>query len=109
MSYSLRIGRANFAANIYDMIILDKLFIIELDARFRMEKVSQRLLAIQKLQKLLKQLDFLVEEVPLEDPNRLTRLLVSLKGEPLTEDEKRLVEELTGTYSKDIVGCSACG
>ena len=43
---------------------------------------------------LLNQIDHEVEEVPLQDRDRLSRLLVSLKGCELNEEENQLIERI---------------
>ena len=46
------------------------------------------------LMELLNQIDHEVEEVPLQDRDRLSRLLVSLKGCELNEEENQLIERI---------------
>jgi hypothetical protein len=54
-----------------------------------------KLKAIRDTKKLLNQIDFNAEVVPLENSTKLEKLLVFLKGNLLTKDESKLVEELT--------------
>ena len=46
------------------------------------------------MKELMNQIDHEVEEVPFQDKERLSRLLVSLKGTALNEEEGRLVERI---------------
>ena len=48
----------------------------------------------RRRQELLNQIDHEVEVVPLEDKNRLSRLLVSLKGQDLSDVENRMIERI---------------
>ena len=50
-----------------------------------------KLKAIRSISELLNQIDFSVEVVPTKDPDRLKRLMVSLKGEPLNSDEIKVI------------------
>jgi len=58
------------------------------------EPQKGRLKAVQSLRALLAQVDHTSEEIP-SAPGRLLRLLTSLKGEPLDEEEEKLVYEMT--------------
>ncbi len=58
------------------------------------EPQEGRLKAIRLLSALLAQVDHTSEEIPAA-PGRLLRLLTSLKGEPLDEEEEKLVYEMT--------------
>ncbi len=50
--------------------------------------------AIKSIKGLLSQIDFKAEAIPENNLDMLTRLLGSLKGEPLDKDESKLIEEL---------------
>ncbi len=67
---------------------------IELDVKYKIYKEQKRLIAVKTVKELLDQVDFSVEVVPLEDIEKLSRLLVSLKGKELNEEEKRLIEKI---------------
>ena len=51
--------------------------------------------AIDNLLELLSQIEYKMETVPFDNLERFTRLLVSLKGEPLNEIESELIKEFT--------------
>jgi len=64
-------------------------------------KLNVRILeSIRSIRKLLRQIDFSSEVVPIEDKEKLQRLLISLKGDSLTRDELALVEELKNIQNK---------
>ncbi|UCE92633.1 MAG: hypothetical protein JSV73_07280 [Flavobacteriaceae bacterium] len=67
---------------------------IEQEARDRVYREQKSLVAIKAVIDLVNQIDHEVEEVPLQDRNRLSRLLVSLKGSDLNEEENRLIEKI---------------
>lgn len=71
-------------------MILDKLIYAETTA----QKEDNRLLAIKSVREILKQIDFSAEVLPEEEPERMVKLLFSLKGEPLSGDEINLVYEM---------------
>ena len=58
------------------------------------EPQKGRLKAVRSLRALLAQVDHASEEMP-SAPDRLLRLLTSLKGKPLDEEEEKLVYEMT--------------
>ena len=53
-----------------------------------------KLEAIRETKKLLTQIDFNAEVVPMESESKLKELLIYLKGNLLTKEESKLVEEL---------------
>ena len=57
---------------------------------------ESRLRTIYSIKELLSQIDHRVEVVPEDNAQRYTRLLTSLKGEPLNKEETELVEEIVG-------------
>ena len=55
---------------------------------------DKRLKTIGRFKEWLKQIDRKAEVVPINDVDRLTSLMVSLKGEDLSNDELELVVEI---------------
>ena len=53
-----------------------------------------KLKAIKEIKRLFTKIDFNAEVVPMDSASKLTELLVSIKGTPLTKEESELVEEL---------------
>ena len=76
------------------MMIRERLTAIEQDVKNRIYLEQKSLVAVRTLKELMDQIDHEVEDVPLEDKDRLSRLLVSLKGGALTEEESRLIERI---------------
>jgi hypothetical protein len=75
-------------------MILVKLTSIELEVKSSIYKEQNKLLAIKTLQDLLDQIDFNSEIVPMENIEKLSRLLISLKGRALNEEERELLVRL---------------
>jgi hypothetical protein len=75
-------------------MIRAKLLLIQFDTLNKQYKDEKKLSAILELKKLLRQIDFDVEVVPLEDEGRLLQLFTSLKNKPLSSEEKILINEL---------------
>jgi len=75
-------------------MILDKLTSIELEVKSNIYNEQNKLVAIKTLQVLLDQIDFNVEIVPMENIEKLSRLLNSLKGRALNEEERELLSRL---------------
>jgi hypothetical protein len=75
-------------------MILDKLSLMEQDALMQSERVQKRVQAIKSIQTILNQIDFSVEEVPIDNSDRFLKLLQSLKNDQLSEDEENLVDEI---------------
>ena len=75
-------------------MILDKLTSIELEVKSNIYKEQNKLVAIKTLQDLLDQIDFNSEIVPMENIEKLSRLLNSLKGRALNEEERELLSRL---------------
>jgi len=67
---------------------------MELEAKMQNEQVQKRVQAIKSLQQILNQIDFTVEEVPIDDSDRFLKLLRSLKNDQLSEEEESLVDEI---------------
>lgn len=57
-------------------------------------KESGKLKAIATVKDLLSQVDHDAEIIPHNNVEKLSRLLTSLKGEPLNKEERLLVEEI---------------
>ena len=70
---------------------------IEIEVSNRINVEENNLKAVKELKLLLDQIDYEAEVVPFEDKERLSRLLVSLKGATLNESENQLVERIS-TY-----------
>jgi hypothetical protein len=75
-------------------LILTRLLLIEYATINSRDRNYQKLKVIREIRNTLLQVDFMSEIVPLENVNKLSSLLMSLKGCRLTEDELSLVEEL---------------
>ena len=58
------------------------------------ESEKGKLKAIRSIIELLSQIDYKAEVVPENSKERFTRLLISLKGNPLNKDESDLVDEI---------------
>jgi len=67
---------------------------IELEVKYKIYTEQKNLVAVKGLKELLNQIDHEVEVVPLEDKERLSNLLVSLKGQALNDIEHRLIERV---------------
>ena len=65
---------------------------IETDVKYKIYTEQKNLIAVRNLKELLSQIDHEVEVVPYEDKERLSRLLVSLKGQALNDNEYRVIE-----------------
>ena len=68
---------------------------IEIEVSNRINEEENNLKAVKELKLLLDQIDYEAEVVPFEDKERLSRLLVSLKGATLNESENQLVERIS--------------
>lgn len=75
-------------------MIKEILIAIEEEARDRVDREQKSLVAVKTVMELMNQIDHEVEEVPLQDKDRLARLLISLKGSDLNEEENRLIERI---------------
>ena len=75
-------------------MIKEILIAIEEEARDRVYREQKSLVAIKTVMELVNQIDHEVEEVPLQDRDRMTRLLVSLKGCDLNDEEERLIDRI---------------
>ncbi len=77
-------------------MILEKLSNIEKETEKGIDKAYLRMASIRSLKELLNQVDFSTEFIPMEDPEKLKELLVSLKGKKLSKNERLLVGEMVG-------------
>ena len=55
---------------------------------------QEKLSAVQNIKKLIEKIDFEAEVVPMQNKTKLNKLLISLKGSFLTEEESKIIEEL---------------
>ena len=92
MSASNRTDALNFVKN-SDMI-QELLIDIEMDVKYKIYTEQKNLIAVKNLKELLSQIDHEVEVVPYEDKAKLSRLLVSLKGQALNDNEYRMIERV---------------
>lgn len=53
-----------------------------------------KLKAVQSIKALLTKIDHTAEEIPANNPEKLQRLLTSLKGEALNKDEMAVLKEI---------------
>ena len=79
-------------------MILEKLKVAEKSVKKNINMEKRRMEAIISIKKLLEQIDFKAEVVPVEDRDKLSNLLVSLKGGKLDCAEVELVGLLTEKY-----------
>ena len=75
-------------------MIQTKLLLIEYDTVNNPEQDLLKLKTIRSVRNLLMKIDFISESVPLESVDKLKELLVSLKGDRLTNEESMIAEEL---------------
>lgn len=75
-------------------MIKEILIAIEEEVRDRVYREQKSLVAVKTVMELVNQIDHEVEEVPLQDRGRMTRLLVSLKGCDLNDEEERLIDRI---------------
>jgi len=75
-------------------MIIEKLSKIEATAKYNIYSEYRKIETIMEFKELLNQIDFSSEVVPIEDSERLTNLLTSLKGKQLSSIETKLVEEI---------------
>lgn len=67
---------------------------IELDVKYQIYTEQKKLVAIKNLKEILSQVDHEVEVVPYRDRERLSKLLVLLKGQALSDEENRMLERI---------------
>ena len=85
-------------------MIQELLVDIEMDVKYKIYTEQKNLVAIKNLKELLNQIDYDAEVVPYKDKEKLSRLLVSLKGQTLNDDEHRMVERIIKKeHEKEVV------
>lgn len=67
---------------------------IENDLKYQSDTTQSRLDAINSVKDLLNQIDFDVEIVQTVEIDSLYKLFISLKGEELKEEEKKLLRDI---------------
>ncbi len=70
------------------------LIAIEEEARDRVYREEKSLVAVKTVMEMINKIDHEVEEVPFQDRDRLSRLLVSLKGSELNAEENQLIDKI---------------
>ena len=71
-----------------------KLDLVEFEMLKNPIQNQEKLSAIQNIKKLIEKIDFEAEVVPMQNKTKLNKLLISLKGSFLTEEESKIIEEL---------------
>ena len=71
-----------------------KLDLVEFEILKNPIKNQEKLSAVQNIKKLIEKIDFEAEVVPMQNKTKLNKLLISLKGSFLTEEESKIIEEL---------------
>ena len=71
---------------------------IKLSATFKIDEEVDRLTAANSIQKLLNEIDFNSEIVPIDNTDKLKNLLESIKEKPLSQKELKLVSEITNNF-----------
>ena len=92
MSASKRPDALNFVkkSDMTQEILTD----IEMEVKYSIYTEQKNLVAVKNLKELLNQIDHEAEVVPYEDKEKLSRLLVSLKGQTLNDVENRVIERI---------------
>ncbi len=76
-------------------MINTKLLLLEYVAHNENGQGHAKLEAIKSIKGIISQIDFTAEVVPIDDPERLIKLLVSLKGEQLTGNEIDIIYDIS--------------
>ena len=76
-------------------MIIEKLIQSEITAKQAIKTNVKKLGTIRSIRILLEQIDFSSEVIPIENKDRLIKLIQSLKGSTLSGNELALVEELS--------------
>ncbi|MBT4918847.1 MAG: hypothetical protein HON09_05185 [Flavobacteriaceae bacterium] len=71
-----------------------KLDLVEFEMLKNPIQNQEKLSAVQNIKKLIEKIDFEAEVVPMQNKTKLNKLLISLKGSFLTEEESKIIEEL---------------
>jgi hypothetical protein len=80
-------------------MIYQKIFTTEERIKSDLKSVIRRLVALNSIKKTLSQIDFSAETVSVNDPERLKAMITDLKGEDLSDYEKSVVDEITGSFT----------
>jgi len=80
-------------------MINTKLHLLEYAAQKSNGQCETKLEAINSIRNIASQIDFTAEIVPIDDPEKLIKLLVSLKGERLNGHEMDVVYEISNYYT----------
>jgi len=75
-------------------MIVEKLSQIEVEAKYNINSEYRKIETISGIKRLLNQIDFSSEIVPIEDSERLTNIMTYLKGKQLNGCESNLVKEI---------------
>lgn len=75
-------------------MIQDILTDIEMDVKYKIYTEQKNLVAVKNLKEILSQIDHEAEVVPVVDKEKLSSLLVLLKGQSLNDDEYRMIERV---------------
>lgn len=75
-------------------MIQDILADIEMDVKYKIYTEQKNLIAVKNLKEILSQIDHEAEVVPVVDKEKLSSLLVLLKGQSLSDDEYRMIERV---------------
>ena len=75
-------------------MIQDILTDIEMDVKHKIYTEQKNLVAVKNLKEILSQIDHEAEVVPFVDKEKLSSLLVLLKGQSLSDDEYRMIERV---------------
>jgi len=75
-------------------MIQDILADIEMDVKYTIYTEQKNLIAVKNLKEILNQIDHEAEVVPVVDKEKLSSLLVLLKGQSLSDDEYRMIERV---------------
>lgn len=75
-------------------MILAKLSNIKSHTKENIKNDSKKLQAIKSVNEIISKIDFSVEEIPINNAEKLTVLLTSLKGGSLVKKEIELVKEI---------------
>ena len=65
-----------------------------MEVKFSIYTEQKNLIAVKNLKELLNQIDHEVELVPYDNKEKLSRLLISLKGQALDERENQLLDSI---------------
>ena len=71
-----------------------KLDLVEFEMLKNPIQNQEKLSTVQNIKKLIEKIDFEAEVVPMQNKTKLNKLLISLKGSFLTEEESKIIEEL---------------